>query len=71
MSSYGPDMDEVYDRAAYLADRILRGARPADLPFEQPTRFRLVINKKTQEALGLAIPSAILVRADEVVEESP
>ena len=68
LMSYGPDMDEVYDRAAYLADRILRGARPADLPFEQPTRFRLVINKKTLETLGLTIPAAILMRADEVVD---
>jgi putative tryptophan/tyrosine transport system substrate-binding protein len=68
LMSYGPDMDEVYDRAADLADRILRGARPADLPFEQPTRFRLVINKKTLETLGLTIPAAIQMRADEVVE---
>jgi len=63
--SYGPDMGEVYDRAADLADRTLRGARPADLPFEQPTRFRLVINKKTLETLGLTIPAAMLMRADE------
>jgi putative ABC transport system substrate-binding protein len=68
LMSYGPDMGEVYDRAADLADRILRGARPADLPFEQPTRFRLVINKKTLETLGLTIPAAILMRADEIVE---
>jgi putative ABC transport system substrate-binding protein len=68
LMSYGPDMGEVYDRAAYLADRILRGARPADLPFEQPTLFRLVINKKTLETLGLTIPAAILMRADEVVD---
>jgi putative ABC transport system substrate-binding protein len=68
LMSYGPDMSEVYDRAADLADRILRGARPANLPFEQPTRFRLVINKKTLETLGLTIPAAILIRADEVVE---
>jgi putative ABC transport system substrate-binding protein len=68
LMSYGPDMGEVYDRAAALADRILRGARPADLPFEQPTRFRLVINKKTLEALGLTISSAILMRADEVID---
>jgi putative tryptophan/tyrosine transport system substrate-binding protein len=66
--SYGPEMSEVYDRAAGLADRILRGARPADLPFEQPTHFRLVINKKTLEMLGLTIPAAMLMRADEVVE---
>jgi len=52
LMSYGPDMGEVYDRAADLGDRILKGARPADLPFEQPTRFRLVINKKTLETLG-------------------
>jgi putative tryptophan/tyrosine transport system substrate-binding protein len=68
LMSYGPDMDEVYDRAADLAVRILRGARPADLPFEQPTRFRLAINKKTLEALGLTIPGAMLMRADEVVD---
>src|SRR6202163_4018215 len=67
LMSYGPDMGEVYDRAADLADRILRGARPADLPFEQPSRFRLVINKKTLETLGLTIPAAVLMRADEVV----
>ena len=68
LMSYGPDMGEVYDRAADLADRILRGARPADLPFEQPTHFRLVINKKTLETLGLTIPAAMLMRADEVVD---
>ena len=68
LMSYGPDMSEVYDRAAGLADRILKGARPADLPFEQPTRFRLVINKKTLETLGLTIPPAMLMRADEVVD---
>jgi putative ABC transport system substrate-binding protein len=67
LMSYGPDMGEVYDRAADLADRILKGAHPADLPFEQPTRFRLVINKKTLESLGLTIPAAMLMRADEVV----
>jgi putative ABC transport system substrate-binding protein len=68
LMSYGPDMREVYDRAAALADRILKGARPADLPFEQPTHFRLVINKMTLESLGLTIPAAMLMRADEVVE---
>jgi putative tryptophan/tyrosine transport system substrate-binding protein len=68
LMSYGPDMREVYDRAADLADRILKGARPADLPFEQPTHFRLVINKKTFESLGLTIPAAMLMRADEVVD---
>jgi putative tryptophan/tyrosine transport system substrate-binding protein len=68
LMSYGPDMGEVYDRAAGLADRILRGARPADLPFEQPSRFRLAINKKTLETLGLTIPETMLMRADEVVD---
>jgi putative ABC transport system substrate-binding protein len=68
LMSYGPDMGEVYDRAAGLADRILRGAHPADLPFEQPSRFRLAINKKTLEILGLTIPEAMLMRADEVVD---
>jgi putative ABC transport system substrate-binding protein len=66
--SYGPDMGEVYDRAADLADRILKGAPPGNLPFEQPTRFRLVINKKTLETLGLPIPAATMMRADEVIE---
>jgi ABC-type uncharacterized transport system substrate-binding protein len=68
LMSYGPDMSEVYDRAADLADRILRGVSPSNIPFEQPTRFRLVINKKTLEMLGLTIPAAILMRADEVIE---
>ena len=68
LMSYGPDMREVYDRATDLADRILRGARPADLPFEQPTHFRLVINRKTLETLGLTIPPAMLMRADEVID---
>jgi putative ABC transport system substrate-binding protein len=68
LMSYGPDMREVYDRAAGLADRILKGSLPADLPFEQPTQFRLVINKKTLESLGLTIPAAMLMRADEVVD---
>ena len=69
LMSYGPDMDEVYDRAADLAVRILKGARPADLPFEQPTLFHLAINKKTLDALGLMIPAAMLMRADEVIGE--
>jgi putative tryptophan/tyrosine transport system substrate-binding protein len=68
LMSYGPDMSEVYDRAADLGDRILRGMSPANIPFEQPTRFRLVINKKTLEMLGLTIPAAILMRADEVID---
>ena len=68
LMSYGPDMTEVYDRAADLADHILHGASPANLPYEQPTRFRLVINKRAAERLGLPIPESILDRADEVLE---
>jgi putative tryptophan/tyrosine transport system substrate-binding protein len=68
LMSYGPDDKEVTGRIAGLVDRILKGARPADLPFEQPTRFRFVINKKTADALGLALPAAVIDRADEVIE---
>jgi putative tryptophan/tyrosine transport system substrate-binding protein len=65
---YGPDTDETFDRIADLIDQILRGAKPEDLPFEQPTRFRFVINLKTAKALGLNIPESLLARADEVIE---
>lgn len=68
LMSYGPDGKEVIARFADLIDRILKGAKPADLPFEQPTRFRFVINKKTADALGLVLPAAVLERADEVIE---
>jgi putative tryptophan/tyrosine transport system substrate-binding protein len=68
LMSYGPDMGELQDRVAGLIDRILKGAKPADLPYEQPTRFRFVINLKTAKELGLTISQSILARADEVIE---
>jgi ABC transporter substrate binding protein/SMP-30/Gluconolactonase/LRE-like region len=68
LMSYGPDVAAIFDRAAELADRILKGANPADLPIELPTRFELAINLKTGKALNLTIPEAILVRADHVIE---
>jgi putative ABC transport system substrate-binding protein len=68
LSSYSPDLDEIYDRATYLIDRILRGAKPAELPFEQPTRFHLSINLKTAKALGITVPASVIARADEVIE---
>ena len=68
LMSYGPDQAGILDRAAGLADRILKGAKPADLPLELPSRFELAINLKTAKTLGLTIPEAIVVRADDVIE---
>jgi putative tryptophan/tyrosine transport system substrate-binding protein len=68
LMSHGTDLNEIYSRDAAYVDRIMKGAKPAELPVEQPTRYELVVNLREAKTLGLTIPPALLLRADQVIE---
>ena len=68
LMSYGTEEEDLWRRAAVLADKILKGTKPGDLPFEQPTKFKFVVNLKTAKMLGLTIPQSVLLQADEIIQ---